>query len=429
MVSDSRPSGRSEEPAETAGDTEAEGRDGGTSGVQKTLPGKPAPEKVPWSKRLARAGILAFVTLGLAEITACVGGRMLAARGMFYQPASSADLAEYMKTRDPVLGWPSPVQPKGDVDASGSRIVPAFPDPATPACVSLYGDSFTYGEDVDAEHAWGNVLSKNLGCRVANYGVGGYGTDQALLRFRQKKEDAAKTVVLGILTENVLRNVNSYRELLAPGQPLSFKPRFLVGPDGELQLVPILSPKQEELAKVLESPEKYFEHDYFIPGGPSGVVKLGFPYLGALLSLRTNYKMRAAQRGEPSHAAFYRPDHDSRGLAVTSAIARTFVKEAKDRGAWGGVVIIPLPADLEYLKKQGTAAHAPLVAELQKAGVPYVDTSEKFLATLSGKDPCTLYVKCRGGHFNDEGYRLLAEYVQGWLRDQKQPQAKSATGQ
>lgn len=382
----------------------------------------PAPaEVVPWSRRLARASAILFITLVCVEITSCVGARLLAARGMFYKPPATANLPEYLRTRDPQLGWPSPVEPKDDLDASGSRLVPAFPDPATPACASLYGDSFTYGEDVDHEHAWGNVLAKNLGCRVANYGVGGYGTDQALLRFRQKKDDAAKVVLLGILTENILRNVNSYRELLAPGAPLSFKPRFLVGADGALTLVPILTPKEGDLERIFEDPQEVFEHDYFVPGGPSGIRKPGFPFVASLLSLRNNFRMRAAMSGEPSHAAFYRPDHGSGGLAVTTAIARTFAQEASQRGAFGGVVIIPLPADLEYLKARGVAAHAPLVRELARAGVPHVDTTDKLLASLSGKDPCSLYVKCRGGHFNEEGYRLLAEYVRGWLKEQNRP--------
>lgn len=382
---------------------------------------RPAEGPAPWSRRLARAAAVLLVTLVALEITACVGVRLLTARGLFYVPPTTANLAEYMRTRDPVLGWPSPVSPQGDLDASGSRLVPAFPDPSSPACVSLYGDSFTYGEDVDPEHAWGNVLARSLGCRVSNYGVGGYGTDQALLRFRQKKADAAKVVLLGILTENILRNVNTYRELLAPGQPLSFKPRFVVGADGAPTLVPIRAPKEEELKSLWEHPEAFLEQEYFAPGGPSGVEAAGFPYLLSLLRLRKNYKVQAAARGEPTHAAFYRPDHASGGLRVTAAIARAFASEASGRGAFGGVVIIPLPADLEHLRDRGVAAHAPLADELARAGVPHLDTSAKYLASLAGRDPCSLYVKCRGGHFNEEGYRLLADYVRGWLTEQKRP--------
>ena len=38
----------------------------------------------------------------------------------------------------------------GEYDASGSRIVPAFPDPAGDSCAALFGDSFTWGDEVHA---------------------------------------------------------------------------------------------------------------------------------------------------------------------------------------------------------------------------------------------------------------------------------------
>jgi len=65
----------------------------------------------------------------------------------------------------------------------------------------LYGDSFTEGSGVDPEHAWSNVLSQLLHCRVANFGVSGYGTDQAYMRFLNNQRDPARVVVLGFLSE------------------------------------------------------------------------------------------------------------------------------------------------------------------------------------------------------------------------------------
>ena len=35
------------------------------------------------------------------------------------------------------------------------------------------------------KEAWSNQLSRLVGCRVANYGVSGYGSDQATIRFEQ----------------------------------------------------------------------------------------------------------------------------------------------------------------------------------------------------------------------------------------------------
>ena len=53
-------------------------------------------------------------------------------------------------------------------------------------------------------------------------------------------------------------------------------------------------------------------------------------------------RIRAALAGEPSHAAFFSPDHPSKGLQVTAAIAAQLAKEAAERGAWGAFVTIPI---------------------------------------------------------------------------------------
>ena len=47
---------------------------------------------------------------------------------------------------------------------------------------------------------------------VLNLGVGGYGTDQAFLKYKltQKNLDA-DMVLIGYMTENCNRNVNTYR--------------------------------------------------------------------------------------------------------------------------------------------------------------------------------------------------------------------------
>jgi hypothetical protein len=56
-----------------------------------------------------------------------------------------------------------------------------------------------YGDEVSNEQAWLNVLSDLPGCRVSNYGVIGYGPDQAYLRFISNEHDKAELIVLGIL--------------------------------------------------------------------------------------------------------------------------------------------------------------------------------------------------------------------------------------
>ena len=102
----------------------------------------------------------------------------------------------YLDDRDPVLGWPTKTALKTDAyGPGGARPSPSFLEPTAP-CVTLFGDSFTYASEVDDEHAWGEVLARQLNCRVANYGVGGYGCakDNSIYTGRRKSILARQTL-------------------------------------------------------------------------------------------------------------------------------------------------------------------------------------------------------------------------------------------
>jgi len=190
----------------------------------------------------------------LLETTSYAVARYLADKGIFYilPEVTTKDYSKYLAQRDKILGWPSHSSfGRGDVDRSGSRIIPSFPLGSKP-CISLYGDSFTWSGGVDNEHAWSNVFSKKMKCRVSNYGIGGGGTDQAYLRFKHNVEDKADIVILGHLSENILRNVNQYREFLYPGSLLGLKPRFIAHEGGKIELIPLLNFSESEFLLFLK---------------------------------------------------------------------------------------------------------------------------------------------------------------------------------
>lgn len=76
--------------------------------------------------------------------------------------------------------------------------------------ISTYGDSFTYCQDVKDNETWQYYLSELTDSKVLNYGVRGYGTDQALLKLigALKKGIITDVIILGILSENIARVVN-----------------------------------------------------------------------------------------------------------------------------------------------------------------------------------------------------------------------------
>ena len=138
--------------------------------------------------------------------------------------------------------------------------------------IALFGDSFTAGEEVNDDETWGHQLELELnqaGIRteVLNFGVSGYGMDQALLRWRhQGQQYAPDIVIFGFQPTNLDRNVNVFRQLYYPGTGIPFsKPRFVLnGQELTLLNSPTIPPAQ--LAAVFESFENHplaaYEHYY-----------------------------------------------------------------------------------------------------------------------------------------------------------------------
>lgn len=342
-------------------------------------------------------------------------GRYLQSKGVFYDPQEGKDYKGYILKRDPILGWPSPATfGDGVRDKTGSRIIPAFPDEGD-ACVSLYGDSFTWSSEVDHEHAWSNLLSILMNCRVANYGVEGYGTDQSYLRFKHNIHDKAKIIILGHLSENIQRNVNQFRGLMYPEDNYGLKPRFLINASGNLELIPMPTPSEAQFIDIVNNPERHLHDDYFVPGGPLGTQKLSFPYTWSILKALQHFHVQAAFLGKPWYSEFYSPEHPSNALAVTVGIIEEFNKEAVARGRQPVVLIIPTGLDLKYYQRKGFWVYQTLVDELNKIGIKPVNIGPDMLAHLGNRDPCVLFRRC-SSHYNAEGYQVLANLVYDHLK-------------
>jgi len=111
-----------------------------------------------------------------------------------------------------------------------------FPDPDSREPVVLfYGDSYLASPLAQQSSRIPALLEDRLeGLPVLNFGMGGYGLDQIVLRFETTNESFRNPrILIGILTGDVDRCVLSVRQ----GQ----KPRYVIREDGTLQLtnVPI----------------------------------------------------------------------------------------------------------------------------------------------------------------------------------------------
>ncbi|HJQ82794.1 MAG TPA: hypothetical protein VKA21_01865 [Candidatus Binatia bacterium] len=317
----------------------------------------------------------------------------------------AAAFADYVATRDPDLGWPAASE------ATRSRPDPLFPEPGT-EWVSAYGDSFTQGHGVGDDATWCHVLSRKIGARVANFGVGGYGTDQAFLRFRKNGADRARVTILGIYPDDLKRNVNQQRYLLMPiaASRFGLKPRFVL--DGEaLKLEPLPTLSHAEYLDSFAHPERYFPAEFFLPGTRDTQPAWSFPFsvsiVRAVLSPQVNHWLHT----RPGWLDFASVGHPSRALEITTAIVRAFEALAAERGKRVLVLVFPPESSFEAYRRDGVVPTGVLDDRLAKAGTDVLDLTVGLDEYLAGRPFIDLYLRPRSSHYNAEAHRAIADLV------------------
>jgi hypothetical protein len=108
--------------------------------------------------------------------------------------------------------------------------------------ILLFGESFAQGSRLPQDEAWPAVLQDaDHSLEVLNFAVDGYSMAQSLLRFRQIRQllDYDLVVLMFVPEADLVRDINTLRQLLNSSWDMPLMPRFLLRPDG-LTLVPPL---------------------------------------------------------------------------------------------------------------------------------------------------------------------------------------------
>jgi len=285
---------------------------------------------------------------------------------------------------DEYLGWsirPNATSENGlyHSNAQGIRADVEYEKTPSPGVlrIAMFGDSYTHGDHASLEESWGYQLERllrerGINAEVINFGVGGYGMDQAYLRWQIEGRDYQPDIVLfGFQAENALRNANVVRLIYRPVSGIPFsKPKFIT--DGDtLTLVnsPTVPPEQmpELMATFAESPlaqyEYYFNNDdsfyneYWWTNS-----KLLTLFLDVLASEReegpvstTNYY---------NHAEYYAMDDEPAQLTV--AIIEAFEAGVEADGAEFIIVHLPRRTFLKRIRKDEPLPYADLLAYLDE---------------------------------------------------------------
>ena len=279
--------------------------------------------------------------------------------------------------------------------------------------IASFGDSFTHGDEVENKYTWQSQMSaKKENLEVLNFGVGGYGLDQAFLRYKEDGLFYRPNIVLaGYMTENIARNVNAYRPFYFPetAGPLA-KPRFIVDGNG-LELLDNPIQKKEEYYRLLINPEKVLsrlgEKDFYYQTKyhKSAVDVLPSVRLFKILHYEF-FKEKVFKDGDYNVS--------SEAFKVTTKIFDEFVDTALENQSLPLILVFPNRLDLYRYGNFRTKGYQALLDYFEEKEYLYVDLFDAFNKLGSGRHMDDFYAQA---HYSPLGNELIASYLLSYLKD------------
>ncbi len=266
------------------------------------------------------------------------------------------------------------------------------------------------------EETWQTFLADKLGTNVLNFGVEGYGTDQALLKYQVHGPDSARIVMLCILPENINRIVNIYRPFYQYNDPLELTKPLFVRDGSSFKVLPNLLHNAWDVAK-LDDPtfikrlgklDYWYRFDRQLP-------PLCFPYLLSLVQWRgrmldqlafgVNHILRFHQEAHYPWNLFDEPEP----FAVMCHIVDLFVKTALARGDTPIIVIMPHKDFVRELMDYHVSRTAKLLSYLKKKQYAAID----LVQAMADMQPTTADLEeWYDGHATPAGNKVTAEILE-----------------
>jgi hypothetical protein len=350
--------------------------------------------------------------------------------------AASDENRQHIRMFHPVLGWDYPpnveyADSRGIAYHHGSggerRTCTSFEQ----SLVATYGDSFTYSADEEDCHSWQTYLGEKIHGNVLNFGVSGYGTDQAYLKYELNSARVwTPVVIMGILPDNSNRVVNVFRSFYAPSGFMGLtKPRYVrKGETFELLSNPLSSPQDMSrlqdpaFVRELGQNDYWYQQDMNLP-------RLGFPYTLSLVLWRGYLWEHLAfalnlPRGT-SRVHFFPGNlfEEKEPLAVMRHVVDLFVQTAKARNSRPVVVIMSHKELVLETRKYGISRVNNLVKYLQDQGYDFVDLIDAMVQMNPTKEQLDSWYR---EHATPEGNKVIAGIIAAHLKKEGYVQQKRA---
>ena len=324
---------------------------------------------------------------------------------------------------DPDLGWD--IKKNGYANkhiyanSQGLRANREYPfkKPENTLRILSFGDSFTECAGVSNKLTWQSFLEEYENVEALNFGVGGYGLDQAYLKYLKKgKPYEANIVLIGLLTDDVYRHVLVFWPFY--GASLKFtsgtvvpKPRFKIV-DDKLSFLEQPFKNLADVKGFINNPGPYLEefgaedyfyqHHYkkhFLDIFPS--VRLGKVIICDILNVGENIIQDRS----------FNPE--SEAVQTTVKIIDNFVEEVRKEGDFPIVIVFPDEADIKDARNNLPKRYDPILKYLENKKYDHID----ILDAIQEKFPQIPMNQIIAGHYSPLTNKLVAQTIMFYVRD------------
>lgn len=288
---------------------------------------------------------------------------------------------------------------------------------ASSKLIATFGDSFVHGDEVEFEVTWQEQMKqRNPKLEVLNFGVPGYGTDQAHLDYKiNGMQWNPDIVILGFMSDNLKRNVNTFRPFYAPRTqfPMS-KPRFEILAD-QLKLIPNPLPKPQSYQKLLDQQQdtllQLSRNDYFY----------GFEYNSHPLDPSRTFRLLRIltlfySNPRPPILVNHQINPSSEAWRVTAKILESFQQTARKNAAKPVFIIFPTYDELVryHQKPEGPRGHQILLDLCERQQWHCLDMTDGLLNAIPNSHIESLFAP--GRHYSAKGHAVVAETLLEFLQ-------------
>ena len=323
---------------------------------------------------------------------------------------------EYI-VHDELLGWS--IKPNGQsslysANEHGLRgpLAQTIADQTNKIRIAAFGDSFVHGDEVKLNETWTQQLQAlETSIDVLNFGVPGYGTDQSLLRYqRDGKKLSPEIVLIGFMTDNVKRNVNTFRPFYSPRTQIPMtKPRYILR-GSDIKLIDNPFKLRSDYTKLITQQQETLirlsQHDFFY-GHNYSYSRL---HISATYRLLTVLKLLYMDPRQPISFG-QRLNPESEAFHVTIKLLEEFYKIAESNDSTPVIVLFPTIDDLKLQQP----AYSDLTRIIRQNNWQVIDLFEHLKKIEADQDISELFAP--GLHYSQQGNKLVAQYIHDFLKE------------